>query len=206
MIIYIDGCSHSFGEIQNNILPYSELFKRSLFSEVVNNSEQGKSNDAIFTDTIYRLSLLEDIKKIHYVVQFSSPNRRAHMLPTGKRVFVNPYDNTKYNLKLEPLASNDTLCYIYALQNIFNNLGINYCMFSYFPIERTEKSEMFIKDNIDLSKFIKCNDSTHPLFGGFIDYMKKNNLTKDIEGHPSQKGHYFLFEKIKKYYGDFKLI
>ena len=57
----------------------------------------------------------------------------------------------------------------------------------------------------DLSKFLTYNNSTHPLFDGFIDYMKKDNLTKDIEGHPSQKGHYFLFEKIQTYW-DLKLI
>ena len=76
------------------------------------------------------------------------------MLPDGERIYVNPYDNTNYHMKLEPLASNDTLCYMFALQNIFKNYGINYCMFSYFPIERTEKNERFIKDCLDLSKFL----------------------------------------------------
>ena len=205
MILFVNGCSHSFGEKDDNIFPYSDLFKSSIFSNVINNAKQGKSNDSIFADTIYRLSLIKDLTKLYCVIQFSAPNRRAHMLPDGERIYVNPYDNTNYHMKLEPLASNDTLCYMFALQNIFKNYGINYCMFSYFPIERTEKNERFIKDCLDLSKFLTYNNSTHPLFDGFIDYMKKDNLTKDIEGHPSQKGHYFLFEKIQTYW-DLKLI
>ena len=124
MILFVNGCSHSFGEKDDNIFPYSDLFKSSTFSNVINNAKQGKSNDSIFADTIYRLSLIKDLTKLYCVIQFSAPNRRAHMLPDGERIYVNPYDNTNYHMKLEPLASNDTLCYMFALQNIFKNYFI----------------------------------------------------------------------------------
>ena len=205
MILYVDGCSHSFGEKEDGIIPYSDLVDSDDFTKVINNSAQGKANDSIFSDVIDNLSSQKNKKKISYVVQFSSANRRTHMLPNGERIWINPYDNTKYHLKLEPMASMDTLHYIYALQNIFENHRVNYCMLSYFPIEKTIKNARFIKKNIDLSKFITYDDSTHPLFDGFIDYMKRDNLTKDIQGHPSQKGHYFLFERIKNYFKDYNL-
>ena len=205
MILHVDGCSHSFGEKEKGIIPYSDLFDSDDFTKVINNSAQGKANDSIFSDVIDNLSSRKNKRKFSYVVQFSSANRRTHMLPDGKRIWINPYDNTKYHLKLEPMASMDTLHYIYALQNIFENHEINYCMLSYFRIEKTLKNEVFIKNNIDLSRFITYNDSTHPLFDGFIDYMKRDNLTRDKEGHPSQKGHYFLFEKIKNYFKNFNL-
>jgi len=203
MTLYIDGCSHSFGEKPKGIIPYSDLFDSDDFTKVINNSAQGKANDSIFSDVIDNLSSQKNKRKFSYVVQFSSANRRTHMLSDGKRIWINPYDNTKYHLKLEPMASMDTLNYIYALQNIFQNQRVNYCMFSYFPIEKTFKNEVFIENNIDLSKFITYDDSTHPLFDGFIDYMKRDNLTKDKQGHPSQKGHDFLFEKIKYYFKNY---
>jgi hypothetical protein len=204
MIFYVDGCSHSFGEEEKGIIPYSNYFKP--YAKVINNSQQGKANDSIFSDTIFNISSYKDKKNIYCVIQFSSANRRTHMLPNGEKIWVNPYDNIKYHLKLEPMASMDTLCYIFALQKIFDNLNINYCMLSYFPIENTQENKIFVKNNIDLTKFITYDDSNHPLFDGFIDLMKNNNLTKDEEGHPSQKGHMFLYEKIKYYFGLGKLI
>ena len=204
MIFYVDGCSHSFGEEEKGIIPYSNYFKP--YAEVINNSQQGKANDSIFSDTIFTISSYKDKRNIYCVIQFSSTNRRTHMLPNGETISVNPHDNIKYHLKLEPMASMDTLCYIFALQKIFDNLNINYCMLSYFPIENTQENEIFVKNNIDLTKFISYDDSKHPLFDGFINSMKNDNLTKDEEGHPSQKGHMFLYEKIKYYFGLEKLI
>ena len=64
MILFVNGCSHSFGEKDDNIFPYSDLFKSSTFSNVINNAKQGKSNDSIFADTIYRLSFLNSQGKV----------------------------------------------------------------------------------------------------------------------------------------------
>ena len=90
------------------------------------------------------------------------------------------------------MGSMDTLCYIFKLQKIFDNLNINYCMLSYFPIENTQENKIFVKNNIDLTKFITYDDSNHPLFYGFIDLMKNNNLTKDEEKPFTKRSYVFI--------------
>lgn len=200
MILYVDGCSHSVGEEANGIIPYGKIIAKDLSVSLNSKAMNGKSNDAIFSDT---LEFIEQTLRVpsfdkFAFIQFSAPNRRVHQLVDGSKIFVNPYDNTDYHLNLEPMASRNTLNYIVSLQKILKSYNINFSMMCYFPLEYSIVNKKFADRMIDYSKFITFDKNKHPIFDGFIDGMKESNMISDSVGHPSQLGHQFLVDKIIK--------
>ena len=214
-----NGCSHSSDIMPNergfhrddytySYLLYSYLKSRGTTHSWKALQHPGKGNDNMFHDTLRSLA----IKPIgHYdfiSIQFSSPNRRYYQLPDGKVIHINPYDWSEYGVLFEPQASHHTLNYILTLQKMFGLAKTPYLMMCYFPIERNEENENFVKSMIDLDKFVSFDDNTHPIFDGWIDSMKnkKNwfkkdftgSLISDEQGHPSFEGHKYIFSRFKE--------
>ena len=72
---------------------------------------------------------------------------------------------------------------------------------NYFKLDNKIQKKNYTFDELDLSKFISYKDK-HPLFDGWLDSMVSDNLSRDSEGHPSNKGYELIsdvfYNKIKK--------
>ena len=215
-----NGCSHSSDTQPNqqglheDNYTYTYLLNEYLKKLYVSGENSwnklqhpGKSNGAIFHDTL-RALCYDEIGHYNFAtIQFSSANRRMYQLADGKRLHINPYDWTEYGVLFEPQASHETLNFILTLQKIFKLAKTPYLMMCYFPIEKSKENLDFVKNFIDLSKFVSFDENTHPIFDGWIDSMKdeKNwfkkefpgELVSDPQGHPSFEGHRYIFSRFK---------
>ena len=52
-----------------------------------------------------------------------------------------------------------------------------------------------VYNHLDFSNIIYLNQNNK--LGGIIDYIKANNLNRDIQGHPNPKGYQFISDIIK---------
>jgi len=194
--LYVAGCSHTAGD-KHWGTSYSKIVLSHLpHFDFKDNSMHGKSNDAIFHDTIeYLNEHYTNHKKYpeYVIVQWSSPNRRVHQLDNGWELWVTPWDYTEYYLKDEPMASKHTIHYMWLLQNFLKTNNIDYVFINYFPLDSSIK-QLHTFDYLDLNRYIHI-DGLHPLFDGFIDYIRDNNLNADTMGHPNQEA-YIMFTKL----------
>jgi hypothetical protein len=219
MIIYSNGCSHTFGHcvkkddvwvnlimknLKENYIKFnSHLYnftKETVVDEdniYINESKCGAGNDYIFHTSIESISkLISYNKKPDYVfIQWSSPNRRMHCLPNGEIKFVNPQDNIEYQVKFEPMGSEHTLHYMFSLQEFLKKENINYFFINYMGLDMKIK-DLSIYRRIDFSKIIDFGFGENILIEGILNYIKKNNMSCDDLGHPNKKGNEFIANKI----------
>jgi len=226
MLIYTNGCSHSddhpsigetyvwtnqlmsgFTKSFNYYRDVSSLTLKELgilndMDFLINEGKTAVGNDHIFHQTLESVSkLLEIGKKPDFVIiQWSSPNRREHMLLDGTSVFINVHDNVEYHLKYEPLGTKHTTHYIYSLQQFFIDHDIKYYFFNYMQFDYYMK-ELEIYKKIKMEKFVDFGLKDRTLFVGLIDLLKERKYTRDDQGHSNEIGNKFIantiLEKIK---------
>lgn len=199
MIAYSNGCSITYGYLVDK-----NSWSNLIFYDFnhINDSKCGVGNDYIFHQTLESITkLIDENKKPDYaVIQWSAPNRRLHCDIDEKIYFVNLCDaNRKYLPKYEPLASEQTLHYMFCLQEFLKNNNIEYRFFNYMELDKSIK-KLNIFNKIDFSKFITF-EINNILYNGMVYYMKKNNLVIDNDGHPSISGQHFIAKYVAESLG-----
>jgi hypothetical protein len=220
MIIYSNGCSHTSGHCVRNNYTWPNIVIRSLIENknyeinpfknklnsksniLFNESISGAGNDFIFHKSLESICelLQNNIKPDYVLIQWSGPNRRMYCHPNGRTVFVNLYDNVEYGIKFEPMASEHTLHYIFSMQEFLKRNEINYCFFNYMSLDQSIK-KLKVFNQIDMSKFANFELNENILLTGLLDYLKKNDLACDEQGHPNDKGNFLMAHEVCKIIG-----
>ncbi len=214
MIVYTNGCSHTAGHciplqktytniVMNSLCmnePYiinPQLIRTKLPTNFLcNDARYGAGNDYIYHHSIERISQLISIdKKPDYVIiQWSGANRRMNCGPSGIPEFVNIWDRPELGVPFEPMASNHSLHFIFALQEFLKSNNINYWFFNYMGLDKCIKKS-HILPLIDFTKFIDFgNDNI--IFEGLLEYFKSQNLCCDEQGHPDQEANFIIANRI----------
>ena len=220
MLIYVNGCSHSIGLGRYS---WSYVLGKSICRDIryINNhglnqlkhidtdnnvlynfADSAKGNDMIFFETIEFLNKCRNQGVIpdYVFIQWSGPSRFAKQSYDGSIKLLTPSDDDIKLLSFEPFASNRTLYFISALQDILTKMNVEYSFCCYMELDmQIQNSETF--KHIDLTNFIQFDNTTHSIFNGFRNSMRHNGFIVDAAGHPSFFGHWFLankfLEKIK---------
>lgn len=217
MLIYVNGCSHTIGlgkyswsyamgksicqnisyRANKGLVDVSHLEFNTNDNVVHNFSDSGKGNDMIFHETIEFLSncKLNNIKPDYVFVQWSGPSRYTIQDGYDNIRFCNPGNTKDEFLNFDPFASRETLSYIFSLQEILKNMDIEYYFCCYMELDKN-CGNLSVYNNIDIDKFIKFDDNTHPIFGGFRNKMRQFGYIVDAAGHPSYYGHWYIANKF----------
>lgn len=214
MILYVNGCSHTAGHCVPLYKTYSNIVMASLvpkldynintpnFTEInfhnflYNDALHGAGNDYIFHKTIERVSHLISInKKPNYVIiQWTGVNRRMNCTIDSKIQFASPHSVSKLGILYEPLASENSLHYIFVLQEFLKKNKIEYWFFNYMEFNECIKKS-HILPLIDFNRFIDFGIGDF-LFNGLIDFFKSQNLCCDEAGHPNYEANLIIANKI----------
>jgi len=214
MLIYSNGCSHSIGigshfawsqivskgisKSSNYLIDiYLKNFNTFDSNTFYNFADSGKGNDLIFIETLQFLNKCKNqgIKPDYVFIQWSGPSRFATQKYDGTLKMFTPSDDDIELLSFEPFASERTLSFIYALQEIFIKENIEYYFCCYMDLDKSILDSTIYK-NIDLSKFISFDKNSHPMLDGFRIKMIEKGYVLDANGHPSFFGHYYLANKF----------
>lgn len=219
MIIYTNGCSHTAGHCMKRNKTWPSIVMKSIIGNqnfsnntspstikpntnvLYNQAMHGAGNDYIFHRSLETISglLNSGIKPDYVLLQWSGPNRRMHSDIEGGYVFVNPHDNTELGVKFEPMGSEHTLHYMFAMQEILKSNDINYFFFNYMGLDKiVKKSSVYSK--LDLDRVLHFNSNITP-FDGLIEFFKANNMNCDEGGHPNDMGNYFIGKHITEKLG-----
>lgn len=198
MIIYSNGCSHTFGHCVGVENSYPSLIMKKLSNDfyshtsnieqfdiknvvnetdiLINESRCGVGNDYIFHKSLESINkLIKFNRNPNYVmIQWSGPNRRLYCTHDGQYLNVNNFDNVKYYVKFEPMGSEHTIHYMFSLQEFLKKNKIKYFFINYFPLDESIK-KLSIFHEIDLDNFINFNSNDNVLMTGIIDFLKKIN-------------------------------
>lgn len=218
MLIYVNGCSHTAENIlfrpdsspfminswagifmsnfnSNYEFHYSYTAKTENEHVLINEAQNGAGNDYVYHKSLETISKLiqDDKKPDHVIIQWSGPNRRMHCDEEGKPWLVNLYDHTHYYIKFEPMASLHTLHYMFSLQEFLKYYKISYFFIPYFGLDESVKNSSIFK-LIDRKRVIDFDMGEAIFSDGAIKYILENNLNRDVQGHPNEKG----YEEISK--------
>jgi hypothetical protein len=179
---------------------------------IVTLAEDGKGNDSIFMDTI---STLYNFKKLNIkldfvIVQWSGPSRKLisgvpkmHPITSAELLiydgiyrYANPHEYYEFGLNLEPAGSWITLNNMMILQNYLKDNNINYAFLNYFPLDSSLENSFAFKE-LDLGKFLVYKNN-HPIFDGWIESIKKDNLSIDKDGHPNEELQQIIADKVRE--------
>jgi hypothetical protein len=215
MVVYTNGCSHTAGGcmkfqhtwpliIMKSIMKansytinpnHLELFK---FDNILyNQAMHGAGNDYIFHTSLETISnLISNNKKPnHVIIQWSGPNRRLHTQPDGTILFINPWDSPELGVKFEPMGSEHTIHYMFALQEFLKKNEIDYWFFNYMQLDKSiKKLEIYRK--IDFTRFVNFGMGDSIIFNGLIDFFKSKNLCCDEQGHPNQDANFIIAKQF----------
>jgi hypothetical protein len=223
MLIYVNGCSHTqeyiinkdktspyvlkswaglvmegFYQKYNHYLEYRSNIKSG--AVLINEGLSGVGNDRIFHTTLESITKLINEAKIpdYVIIQWSGPNRREYCDESGISYYVNLYDHTQYHIKFEPMASQHTIHYMYALQEFLKKYNIKYFFIPYMALdESVKKTSIF--NLIDMERVVDFNMGANVFFKGAIDYILKNGLNKDVQGHPNEFGYQEIADRVLKH-------
>lgn len=220
MLIYVNGCSHTaeninynndsspylinswagvvfnrFGEKYKYHNDYVKPFEQA--NNLINEARDGAGNDNIFHTSLETLTkLIKDNNKPDYVIiQWSGPNRRTHCDVDGKRLLVNLYDHTQYYVKFEPMASLHTVHYMFSLQEFLKQHKINYFFIPYMALDESVKN-VSVFELIDRERVVDFNMGDEIFFKGAIEFVLKNGLNRDEQGHPSEIGYTEIANRV----------
>lgn len=156
----------------------------------------GKGNDNIFHETYESLLYLKRINKLpdYVFIQWSGPNRRMHSGVNEEWIDVGPHRLPHLQVKLEPMASMQTLHYMLILQNLLKEFNIEYVFICYMELDSHIKNIPAFKD-LDISRFISL-EGFHPIFDGFRNQFRELEWSLDWHGHPDARAHYELYRLI----------
>jgi|688.fasta_scaffold03480_13 hypothetical protein len=177
-----------------------------------NSAFYGGGNDRILHTTLEEIEHLisQNQKPDLVIIEWTWPNRRRTLTETGEEYYLNNskdylyikdselntfmYNNNK--VKSEPWASEETLHYMFILQEYFIKNNIDYLFFNYIKLDKSVKKLNIFK-KIDLSKFIKFSNIDDLLFTGLFEFIIKNGLSKDLYAHENDAGHKFIAKEIR---------
>jgi hypothetical protein len=214
MVLYVNGCSHTAGHCIPLQKTYSNIVMNSLCMNtpyvinptlthknlptnfLYNDSRYGAGNDYIFHQSIESISQLIAIgkKPNHVIIQWSGPNRRMNCGETGIVEFVNPWDRPELGVPFEPMASEHSIHFIFALQEFLKSNEIDYWFFNYMALDKCIKKSNILP-LIDFTKWIDFGNGDY-LFEGLINFFKSQNLCCDEMGHPNQEANFIIANKI----------
>lgn len=217
MIVYTNGCSHTAGGCFKQVYSWPNLLMKSILGKeaystnpptinfnsdsnvLYNQAKHGAGNDYIFHKSLETISSLiqNDCKPDYVIIQWSGANRRLHCYPDGNTVFVNLFDNTGLGVKFEPMGSEHTIHYMFALQEFLKKNNIDYLFFNYMAIDESIVDTSIFKE-LDLSKFVEFGMGDDIIFNGLIDFLKSKNMCCDKPGHPNHEGSHLIATEIGK--------
>lgn len=225
MIVYTNGCSHTddhpwkerydldhkntfvwsvkvMDKLSNNYKYIRNLNNyvgdSSLTDYLISDAVSGAGNDHIYHSTLESIGTLFNLGMIPdlVIIQWTGPSRREHIMADGHyRIFINPTENTEYQLKFEPMGSTHSLHYIYSLQELFKSKNIKYLFFNYIPLSENIK-KLSIYKQIDFDKFVNFEDDKETIFTGLVDLIIDKKFNNDVMGHANPDGNIFISNKI----------
>jgi hypothetical protein len=192
MLIYVNGCSITHGYLVGFENSWANLFAENNNYDLINESVCGVGNDFIFHKTLESITELinKNQKPELVIIQWSGPNRRLHCDINGKYYYVNLTDHLQYSPKYEPMGSEHTIHYMYAIQEFLKSNGIKYYFFNYMDLD---KSSNFLS----VYKKINWNSDLNIK----MLQLRKNGLLADDFGHPSIGGQFYISNIISKFLG-----
>lgn len=214
MILYTNGCSHSTGFCINTIKSWPNLVMKNISknsnylinpilnsinikqSFLLNESSNGAGNDYIFHRSLETITKLinYNIPPDYVIIQWSGPNRRMHYTKDGKFIFVNLNDDSDFGIKFEPIASTETLHYMFSLQQFLKSKNIKYLFFNYIGLATHIKHNP-IYYHLDFDNIVDFGIDDI-LENGLLEYIKSNNMNCDNPGHPNEIGNHFIANHI----------
>ena len=196
--------------LMQNIISYKN--KNNENNILFNNARYGGGNDTILHTTLEQIEYLisENLKPDLVIIEWTWPDRRRTLTETGYEYYLNSsndylflkgneldifmHNNNK--VKPEPLASEETLHYMFLLQEYFIKNNIDYLFFNYIKLDESVK-HLKIYKKIDLSRFIEFSNIDDLLFTGLFEFIIKNGLSKDSYAHENDLGHKFIAKEIR---------
>jgi hypothetical protein len=200
----------NFEEIlKENIISYENTNNKN--NVLFNSARHGGGNDRILHSTLEEIEhlIFENLKPDLVIIEWTWPDRRRTLTEAGDEYYLNSskdylfkeyseldtfmYNNNK--VKPEPLASEETLHYMFILQEYLIKNNIDYLFFNYIKLDEYVKN-LKIYRKIDLSKFIKFSNIDDLLFTGLFEFIIKNGLSNDLYAHENDAGHKFIAKEI----------
>lgn len=204
MLIYVNGCSHTATHTTSAYHTWPNALINVFTKDdlMMNEAHIGVGNDYIFHKSLESITELIDnnLKPKFVFIQWSGPNRRMHCEPDGKILHINLFDNTELGIKFEPMASEQTIHYMFCLQEFLKRNEIEYRFFNYMGLDTSIKN-LAIFSKLDFNNIINFGLGKDIIYSGLIEYMKENRLNRDREGHPNNAGHLFIASTILKEFG-----
>ena len=208
--ILMEPFMDNFEEIlKENIISYKNTNNKN--NVLFNSAVHGGGNDRILHNTLEEIEHLisENLKPDLVIIEWTWPDRRRTLTETGDEYYLNSsndylflngseidifmHNNNK--VKPEPLASKETLHYMFLLQEYFIKNNIDYLFFNYIKLDESVK-HLKIYKKIDLSRFIEFSNIDDLLFTGLFEFIIKNGLSKDSYAHENDAGHKFIAKEI----------
>jgi hypothetical protein len=219
MIVFVNGCSHSVGSCVTHLDNWPRLLMNSLSTKHIfhtsvpidfelknenvlfNLARNGAGNDYIFHNTLEQITQLIDLglKPDLVIIQWSGPNRRYTLRTDGEVIFVNLHDNLDFHIKLEPMGTENTIHYMFLMQEFLKINKIRYYFFNYMGLDDTMiESNLFKK--IDLKKIIDFGLGENMLKIGVMSLIKQNGYScnGDIDLHPNIIGNVYIRDEVIK--------
>ena len=199
MILYVNGCSYSYKgrDIEPN---WAERLKGALNPrlELLNDARSGGGNDRILHTTLNTLqSLMNEGKKPELaIIQWTHPNRRRHQSEDGRIHFVNDGESG-YGLKGEPLASEESLHYMYLLHYWLKGNTIPHLFFNYIPLHQNHRVSPLL-GGFDSDIFVQFDGVIDCRWDSVCEVMRSEGLCKDDYGHENGDGYRWLAEWVLK--------
>ena len=196
--------------LMQNIISYKN--KNNENNILFNGARYGGGNDRILHTTLEEIEHLisQNQKPDLVIIEWTWPDRRRTLTETGEEYYLNSsndylflkgneFDIFMHNnnkVKPEPLASKETLHYMFILQEYFIKNNIDYLFFNYVKLDESVKNLNIFK-KINLSKFVKFSNIDDLLFTGLFEFIIKNGLSKDLYAHENDAGHKFIAKEIR---------
>lgn len=192
---------------------WPDIISKHLNLPLINLSQQGLGNSAIYSKALDIIVSDNDIKKL--IVVWSGTERISYEQPGG---WWKRYDETYLDGKIQkgidvPIKGllNDYLRYIYSLQEICKSKNIDVLMCQSVNIVIYDKWSIELGNHLlDSPYYKKIDRSIFPDFPGhtdldgkcFIDVMSKDNnneksVLNKIDQHPNEFGNKLIAEYVK---------
>ena len=149
---------YSFTDNFKEILKENIISHKNINNEnniLFNSAHHGVGNDRILHTTLEEIEHLisENLKPDLVIIEWTWPDRRRTLTETGEEYYLNSsndylflkgneldvfmHNNNK--VKPEPLASEETLHYMFILQEYFIKNNIDYLFFNYIKLDESVK-------------------------------------------------------------------
>jgi hypothetical protein len=91
---------------------------------------------------------------------------------------------------------------MYSIQEFLKQQKIKYFFIPYMALdESVKKTSIF--ELIDMDKVVDFNMGSNIFFNGVIEYILKNGLNRDEQGHPNENGYAEIANQVISYISKF---